>query len=87
MSTKHNTKNYEQQGGATWTVGGTLDIAAGGKITADGTQAAAVTALKTTYTTGNLDTEAEIITALNATNTAVNAIITALNGAGILAAA
>lgn len=33
-----NTKNYEKQGGDTWVIGGTIDIAqaAGGKITVDG---------------------------------------------------
>lgn len=30
--TGHNTKNYEEQGGAAWVVGGTLTVAAGGAL-------------------------------------------------------
>ena len=41
--------------------------------------------LKVDYTTGDLDTEAEIITAINATNTKINAIITKLETLGLLA--
>jgi len=39
--------------------------------------------LKTDYTTGDLDTEAEIITALNATNTALNHILAHLEADGL----
>jgi len=39
-------------------------------------------ALKTNYTTGDLDSEAEIISAMNTQNTALNAIRTALNALG-----
>jgi hypothetical protein len=38
--------------------------------------------LKTDYETGDLDSEAEIITAINATNTAINDIILILASAG-----
>lgn len=41
--------------------------------------------LKTDYTAGDLDTEAEVITALNATNTKINAIITKLETLGLFA--
>ncbi len=41
-----------------------------------------IAALKVDYTAGDLDTEAEIITALNTTNTAINALRTALNNYG-----
>lgn len=75
MSTKHNTRNYEQQGGATWTVGGTLDIASGGKITAAGTQAVAITDALT----------AGSATAANCATT-INLVLAALRGAGIIAA-
>jgi len=43
------------------------------------------TALKVNYTTGDLDSEAEIITALNATNTKINSIITKLETLGLFA--
>lgn len=45
-----------------------------------------VVALKTDYTTLDLDTEAEIISALNATNTAINALITMAIAAGLMEA-
>jgi hypothetical protein len=38
----YNTLNYEQQGGDVWVVGGDLNIATGGKLKANGTQAAAI---------------------------------------------
>ena len=41
-----------------------------------------IAALKVDYTAGDLDTEAEIITAINTTNTAINALRTALNNYG-----
>ena len=67
--------------------GGEINIASGGKITAAGTQALTIAALKVNYTTGDLDDEAEIIAAINATNTAINALIAAAKGVGIIAAA
>lgn len=74
----YGTKNYEKQGGDVWVVGGKL-------LPATETQPTHVTALKTDYTTGNLDTEAETIAALNATNTRINLIMTALEGIGVFA--
>ena len=65
--------------------GGEISITSGGTITAAGTQAANVVAAKTDYTAGNLDAEAEIIVAVNLTNSKLNAVITALKGVGILA--
>lgn len=38
----YNALNYEQQGGDTWVVAGSLDIKSGGKLKANGTQAAAI---------------------------------------------
>jgi hypothetical protein len=61
-------------------------LAGAGAIVASGTQHAHVVALKVNYTTGDLDIEAEIIAALNTTNTAINAIFTALQAFGINAA-
>jgi len=40
-------------------------------------------AQKTTYAAGELDTEAEVIAAINATNTAINVLRTALNALGL----
>lgn len=48
-------------------------------------QAATVAAAKVNYTTGDLDTEAEIITALNTTNGKLNSILTALKDKGFIA--
>lgn len=105
-----NVVNYEQQGGNVWVVGGELRIASGGKITANGTQASAITALtdSTTGTANNTlqalpdpsdtpatadalrdDLVANLIPALrnNYADLAakVNAILVALQGAGITA--
>ena len=46
-------------------------------------QTTGVAAQKTDYTTGDLDTEAEIIAALNTANTATNTLRTALNALGL----
>jgi len=106
----YNTLNYEQQGGAVLVIGGELKIATGGKITANGTQASAITTLtdSTTGTANNTlqalpdpadtpatadalrdDLVANLIPALrnNYADLAakVNAILTALQGAGITA--
>lgn len=67
-----NVKNYKEQGGDVTVIGGELRMS-GGKITVDGTQASAITKL------GDTPTDAEI-------KAAVNAIIDALVGAGIVAA-
>lgn len=74
-----NCKVWRPQGGDE------LRVEDGGKITAAGTQASHIADQKTDYTTGDLDTEAEQIAAFNATNTAINAILAALEGAGVLA--
>lgn len=82
-------KVYKTDGGDTMKIasGGAVDVEAGGKILAAGTQAAHIADAVTNYTTAGLDTEAELITAINATNTKLNAILVALEGAGILASA
>lgn len=48
-------------------------------------QAAVVAALSTTVASGDVDTGAEVATVINATNTAVNAILAALKNAGVIA--
>lgn len=72
-------KNYKKQGSDEWVIGGKL-------LPSTEVQPSHLTALKVNYTTGDLDTEAEIIAALNATNTRINAIMTALEGIGVFAA-
>jgi hypothetical protein len=53
----------------------------------DATQAANIVALEEAYEVGELDSEAKIITALNATNAAINDILAALEGFGVVASA
>lgn len=80
-------KVYHQQEGDVLVVAdqGEIKVESGGKITADGTQASHIADAKTDYAAGDLDTEDEIIAAINATNTKINAILAALEGVGILA--
>lgn len=56
-----------------------------GEGTVTVTQQAHIADAKTNYTTGDLDTEAEIIAAFNTTNGKINAILSALESAGVLA--
>ena len=67
----YNAKNYVEQGGDVTVVGGELNVATGGKITAAGTQANHIADL-----TAQADSAAIIA--------AVNAILAALEGVGIL---
>lgn len=67
----YNAKNYVEQGGDVTVVGGELNIAAGGKISKAGTQAKHIADI------GNEATGTQIATA-------VNAILAALEGVGIL---
>lgn len=66
-----NVKNYIEQGGEKTVIGGELNIASGGKISKDGTQADHIAYI------GNEATGTQIATA-------VNAILAALEGVGIL---
>ena len=66
-----NVKNYIEQGGDVTVVGGELNVAAGGKISKAGTQANHIADI------GNDATGTQIATA-------VNAILAALEGVGIL---
>ncbi|MDY6796951.1 MAG: fibronectin type III domain-containing protein [Actinomycetota bacterium] len=50
-----------------------------------GARQSAISDAKTDYTTGDLDTEAEIIAALNATNGKINDILAALRSHGLIA--
>jgi hypothetical protein len=75
-----NVKNYMKQGGEVLVIGGTI-------VPATEIQAGNIVAAKTDYTTGDLDTEAEVIVATNLTNTKLNAVIAALKAVGILASA
>jgi len=67
----YNAKNYVEQGGDVTVIGGELNIAAGGKITKAGTQANHIADIA-----NNADG--------TAIATAVNAILAALEGVGIL---
>lgn len=78
-NSKVNTKNYFKQGGEVLVLGGAV-------VPATETQPAHLAALKVNYAANDLDTEAEIIAAINATNTRINAIMTALENIGVFAA-
>jgi hypothetical protein len=52
--------------------------------TIEGSRQSYVPSLPTDYETGDLDTEAKIIVALNATNAKINAIVEALKNYGAL---
>lgn len=67
----YNAKNYVEQGGDVTVIGGELNVAAGGKITAAGTQANHIADLTDAATGTQIAT-------------AVNAILAALEGVGIL---
>ena len=67
----YNAKNYVEQGGDVTVVGGELNVAARGKISKAGTQANHIADI------GNEATGTQIATA-------VNAILAALEGVGIL---
>ena len=69
----YTTKVYMAQGGDTQVVasGGEINVESGGKITNDGTQAAHIVDVGATYTTG--------------VQGKINAVLAALEGAGILA--
>jgi glutamate-1-semialdehyde aminotransferase len=68
------TKNYNELGGAKTVIGGELDIVTGGKITANGVQAAAIASHADPATATSTDIA-----------TKQNQILAALRGAGIIA--
>lgn len=93
----YQTANYEKQGGAVLVIGGTLEIATGGKITNNGTQASAIVAL-TDSSGGTADNTVAAVAATNSGDVSatinnnfadlaakVNALIAAVHGAGITA--
>lgn len=77
MST-NNTKLYFEQGGDTLVAesGAAINIKAGAQIQDDGTQASAISDISVTGTYADDDSDIE---------TAVNSILAALRGAGIIA--
>ena len=77
----YNTLNYTKQGGAKIVIGGEIEIAAGAKITAEGTQAATIA--DASAAAGAAPTKAEY----DALVTKFNAVLAALEGVGILASA
>jgi hypothetical protein len=88
----YNAKNYVEQGGDVTVIGGELNVAAGGKITAAGTQADHIADVAiTTDLTGvadgtymTADQAAAIVADFNSIKTKMNAILAALEGVGIL---
>lgn len=95
-----NVVNYTEQGGAKTVIGGELQIASGGSITAAGTQAAAIADIAITYSSndpeitpngavtvadGDAATVVELLELCEEIIANQNAIIDALQGAGILA--
>ena len=88
----YNARNYVEQGGDVTVIGGELNVATGGKITAAGTQAnhiadVAITTDLTGVDTGTDMTAAQaatIVADLNSIKTKMNAILAALEDVGIL---
>lgn len=71
-------------------VAGTINLASGNvykinNVQIVGARQAAIASANVDYATGNLDTESEIITALNTTNGKINSILTALRTHGLIA--
>ena len=62
-----------------------VEFHAVGEGTVTVVEQAHIAAAKVNYTTGDQDSEAEIIAAFNTTNTKINAILSALESAGVLA--
>jgi hypothetical protein len=74
----------------TVTMGGDVDLATGKVVKVAGTQVVGARALaeadaKSDYTTGDLDSEAEVISAVNATNTKINNLLAKLRTHGLIA--
>lgn len=83
-------KVYREQGGDKLVVasGGEIEVKTGGKVTAGGTQAAAIVSLtdSTTGTAGNTvdDATASVKDDIASLAAKINAILAALRGAGII---
>ena len=76
--------------GAKLQINGTVNLASGNAYKINnqqvvGARQAAISNASVSYTTGNLDTEAEIITALNTTNGKINSILHTLRTHGLIA--
>lgn len=97
-----NVSNYNEQGGDVTVIGGELRVASGGSITAAGTQATVLADVAITWTSngpgitpndavtisnGSVPTVVELQELCVEINAKVNAIIDALQGAGIVATA
>lgn len=78
----YSASNYQAQGGSVWVVAGSLEVAAGGTITAGGTQAAALTAQFTTITHTAPGTPDYAIQ--NLTNSSAYGFVTADEGNSVL---
>lgn len=95
-----NVSNYKEPGGGVTVIGGELRMASGGTLTAAGTQASAISDIAITYssndpsitpngavtvTDGSTPTVGELLELCEEIIANQNAIIDALQGAGILA--
>lgn len=80
----YSTKNYNESGDVT-VIEGEIKIASGGKITAAGTQAAHIANASVAHALNATFSNTEAEGALDAHGTKINAILVALEGAGILA--
>ena len=88
----YNARNYVEQGGDVTVIGGELNVATGGKITAAGTQANHIADLTITANLDGITTAtpmtdvqaAALEVDLAAIATKLNAVIAALEGVGIL---
>lgn len=69
----------------TMVVNGNLDVATGGKIKANGTQAAAITNASTAHALNAVFSDTEVEAALNALGTKINSALAAIRGVGIVA--
>jgi len=65
--------------------GGELNIESGGKVSADGIQAAAVADANVAHALNAIYSDVEVETALDALGGKINTILTALRGAGVVA--
>ncbi len=77
----YNAKNQEQQGGAVWSIGGTLDIdsaVAGGKLTIDGTDVTAATKAGTAAPVAGVAAGYKIARGQLTTVTAADTVVTGL---------
>lgn len=82
-----NTRVYIPQGGDRLVIssGGSIDVLAGGAITADGVQAAAIADANEAHALDGTYSNSQVQSALNALGVKINAVLAALRAAGLVA--